>query len=399
MNILYFTNYFTHNSAGAAAICTYKITKYLSDHGHKLMILAPGGKGKTFDINTSSNFINVPNLKLNQSLSFINFPFNLVFSHFENMLRFLIKIRTKFKPDLIMSQYHTFHYASVVASYLAKILALPHIIRSHDIFIDMVPKPLPFRIFFSIIYPQIYHSIRNCNIDYVQTTEMKDHLQKIRKFRDVKFKILHNGIDLDLFYPSKNQEILKEKYGCETLISFIGLMTQDIGLYNFIKALPEVLKSHKDTHLLLIGDGPDKKNILELASKLNLTKRIHFLGIKPHADIPFFINNCDIGIGRITHKEMWRFFIPVKCLEYMACKKPFITTPISQDIIKDNDVGLIIRKNFSEDDIVNNLNYLIEDKALQKQLGERGINKIYEKFNWDIILQQFNGDLLSLVKK
>ena len=83
----------------------------------------------------------------------------------------------------------------------------------------------------------------------------------------------------------------------------------------------------------------------------------------------------------------------------MACKKPFITTPISQDIIKDNDVGLIIRKNFSEDDIVNNLNYLIEDKALQKQLGERGINKIYEKFNWDIILQQFNRDLLSLVKK
>lgn len=363
------------------------------------MILAPGGKGNTFDIKNSSNFISVPNMKLNQSLSFINFPLNLVFSHFENLLRFLIKIRTKFKPDLIMSQYHTFHYASVVASYLAKILALPHIIRSHDIFIDMVPKPLPFRIFFSIIYPQIYHSIRNCNIDYVQTTEMKGYLQKIRKFRNVKFKILHNGIDLDLFYPSKNQEILKEKYGCETLISFIGLMTQDIGLYNFIKALPEVLKSHKDTHLLLIGDGPDKKNILELASKLNLTKQIHFLGIKPHADIPFFTNNCDIGIGRITHKEMWRFFIPVKCLEYMACKKPFITTPISQDVIKDNDVGLIIRKNFSEDDIVNNLNYLIEDKPLQKQLGERGINKIYEKFNWDIILQQFNRDLLSLVKK
>jgi teichuronic acid biosynthesis glycosyltransferase TuaC len=256
----------------------------------------------------------------------------------------------------------------------------------------------PLEFFFSIIYPQIYHSIRNCNIDFVQTTEMKDYLQKIRKFRNVKFKILHNGIDLDLFYPSINQEILKEKYGCETLISFIGLMTQDIGLYNFIKVLPEVLKSHKDTHLLLIGDGPDKKNILDLASKLNLTKQIHFLGIKPHVDIPFYINNCDIGIGRITHNEMWRFFIPVKCLEYMACKKPFITTPISQDVIKENDVGLILRKDFSEDDIVSNMNNLIEDKDLQKQLGERGIQKIYEKFNWDIILEQFNKDLLSLVK-
>ena len=80
-----------------------------------------------------------------------------------------------------MSQYHTFHYASVVASYAAKILGLPHIIRSHDIFIDMTSKSLPFRIFFSIIYPQIYNSIRNCSIDYVQTTEMKDYLQKVRK--------------------------------------------------------------------------------------------------------------------------------------------------------------------------------------------------------------------------
>ena len=211
------------------------------------------------------------------------------------------------------------------------------------------------------------------------------------------FKILHNGIETEQFYPHKKQNILKDRYGCENIISFIGLMTQDIGIHNLIQVLPEILKNHKDTHLILIGDGPYKNFVLKLEKKLQINNQVHFLGIRPHHEIPFYINKSDIGIGRITHKEMWSYFIPVKCLEYMACQKPFLTTPISQDAIKNNDVGLLLSRNFKNEELIEKIIMLIEDKRLCTKLGERGLSKINNNFKWEVIMKEINTDLEKII--
>jgi len=248
-------------------------------------------------------------------------------------------------------------------------------------------------------YPRIYRSIQNSDIFYVTASEQKRYFQKFKKLRDVNFKIHHNGIDDTQFYPYKEQNELKEKYGCETIISFIGLMSQDIGVQNFIRAIPGVLKDHKDTHVILIGDGPYKDYILKLIKNLNLDNRIHFLGIKPHEEIPYYINNSDIGLGRITHKKMWRYMVPVKCLEYMACKKPFITTPVSQDIIKNNDVGILLKRDFSNKELIDTISMMIQDNNLRKKLGENGFNKIQSSFKWERLMNDFNNDIKTKINK
>ena len=90
--------------------------------------------------------------------------------------------------------------------------------------------------------------------------------------------------------------------------------------------------------------------------------------------------------------------IPVKCLEYMACKKPFITTPVSQDIIKNNDVGILLKRNFNKTELIDKLNMLIEDKRLRIKLGEKGVKKIHQNFKWDDIMNNFNEDLEKVIQ-
>ena len=119
----------------------------------------------------------------------------------------------------------------------------------------------------------------------------------------------------------------------------------------------------------------------------------------PHNQIPYFINNSDIGIGRITHKKMWRYMVPIKCLEYMACQKPFISTPISQDVLKNNDVGLLLKKNFTNKDLIDKILKLIEDKTLRKKLGENGLKKIYSNFRWEELMKKFNNDIENVYFK
>ena len=396
MKIVYFVNYFPPLT-GAAAINSKKISDHLAKLGHEVLVLAPNDMGKVFNIKRSVGQVKFPNIEVKYSSSLIKFPLSLVFSHIENMIKFLKKINKFFSPDIILSQHHAFHYASVVAGYLSKHLEIPHVIRSHDIFLDLESRSFLYNLFVSLVHPQVYRSLPKSEICYLTTTEMKEYYLNFKRLRDVNFKVFPNGIDTKEFYPHTNQEELKNEYGCETILSFIGLMSLDIGIQNFIKIFPEILKSHKDTHLVLIGDGPYKNHLLNLIKKLNLESQIHFLGIKLHQDIPYYMNNSDIGIGRITHKRQWKYMIPVKCLEYMGCKKPFISTPISQDILKDNDVGVLLKKNFTKEELVNKLTTLIDDKSLRMTLGSNGLKKINENFQWEKLIKNFSENMSDII--
>ena len=397
MKILYPLSYFPP-MPGAAAINTSRIIEFLVKLGHKVMVLALGKKGKDHNTECSNIVFNSPNIELFRATSFINYPFNLIFSHYENVIKFLMKLKSRFSPDLIISQYHAFHLASVAGNYISKKLDLPHIIRSHDIFFNQENLSMLYRIFGSIIYPKLFNTILKCDIFYVVCSELRDYLFQFKRFSNVDIRIHHNGIDTNRFFPVKNQDELKNKYGCDKIIIFSGSLVPDIGLQDFVPILPEILKDNKDIHVIFLGDGSCKVYIDKYFREKKIKKQVHLLGQKQHDKIPFYINNSDIGIGRITHKKIWKYSIPVKCLEYMACKKPFISTPISDDLIKNEEVGIILKRNFTKKDVINKFLMLIEDTNLQKKLGENGFKKIQKEFCWKDIMERFNKDIENLQK-
>ena len=397
LNILYLVNYFPP-STGAAALNSQKIVEYLIKYGHRVLVLSPGNMGKTLNLKNPEGINFGQNLILKPSISLVKPPLSWVFSHYENSIKFLFKLKNIFSPDIILSQYHAFHYASVASNFISKKLRIPHVIRSHDIFVDLPSRSFLYKLFNLLTYPAIYRSITKCKSFFVVSSELRDYLLKFKKLNKIPIGIHHNGIDTSIFHPIKENEILKEKYGCETIISFVGLITQDIGLQNFVHVMPDILKSHKDTHLMIIGEGSYKEAILQIVNKFKLNNQVHLLSVMPHNEIPSYINNCDIGIGKITSNKIWTYAVPIKCLEYMACKKPFISTPLSKDIVQNNDVGIVIKRNFNDKDIINSIVSLIEDKNLRLKLGENGYKKINQVFKWDMVMGELN-DYLSTLNK
>ena len=155
MKIVYFVNYFPPLT-GAAAINSKKISDHLAKLGHEVLVLAPSDMGKVFNIKRSVGQINFPDIEVEFSSSLIKFPLSLIFSHIENMIKFLRRISRDFSPDIILSQHHAFHYASVVASYLSKHLKIPHVIRSHDIFLDLESRSFLYNLFVSLVLSLIH---------------------------------------------------------------------------------------------------------------------------------------------------------------------------------------------------------------------------------------------------
>jgi len=396
MKIVYFVHYYPPH-VGAGSFNTHKIVEYLSKYGHEVRVICQGDHGKNVYLKDIEKY-SIPNVKVHYSNPAVKIPFNIIISHLENLAKYLLKMRKSFSPDIILSQYHAYHFASVVGGYLSKILKVPHIIRSQDIFLDSKMYSFPINLLYKLSFTYVFKSIQNSNIFYVNTSEMKDYLSKLKKLRNVNFKIHPNGIDTKDFFPFKNQEELKTRYGCENILLYVGLLSENYALHNLIKALPQILKTHKDTVVLIVGNGPSKNKIMRFVNNHNLKEQVHLLGIKPHGEIPYYMNNCDIGIGLLKYTNYLRYVIPVKCLEYMACKKTFITTACSTDIIKDNDVGLLLNNNYTIRELSDKIIKLIEDKDLRRSLGENGYKKINDKFRWEMLMDYFNNDIFNTIQ-
>ena len=123
--------------------------------------------------------------------------------------------------------------------------------------------------------------------------------------------------------------------------------------------------------LSLIGNHTDKKlvySLVNLTTKLKLTKRILFIGQKEN--INSYLKEADIGILSSNEEGFSN-----SLLEYMSFSLPVIATDVggNSDLVNDNSNGFLVKQNdamiFSQ-----KLNRLILDYDLRIKFGKNGGN-------------------------
>jgi len=152
------------------------------------------------------------------------------------------------------------------------------------------------------------------------TTALKKSLRHIKKL-----KLINNFIDL--------KTLPKPRVGDYSLITYIGQLIERKRVQDIISAL----RYTKETRLQIIGDGPKKPYLKKLVKKLNLQKRVSFLGFRK--DRLKLLNKSQILV--LTSSIDW---IPRVLMEAMALEKVVIGTDIKgiRFLIKNNHTGLLV---------------------------------------------------------
>lgn len=88
----------------------------------------------------------------------------------------------------------------------------------------------------------------------------------------------------------------------------------------------------------LIFLGPVVKIDVNLLPK---GENIHYLGIKPYAELPTYLSGWDIGMLPFALNESTRFISPTKTPEYLAAGLPVISTPIRDVVTPYGELGLV----------------------------------------------------------
>ena len=197
--------------------------------------------------------------------------------------------------------------------------------------------------------------------------------------------VVHNSVDakaMERPTGSHKQENNKQ-------IISIGRMVRHKRIDGIITTLKELCKKFPGTSLALIGDGPERKPLEQLAENLGVTQSVRFYGSIEHEKTLELLSESDVFMLNSIYEGL-----PHTVIEAMNCSVPVVATNIrgTNEVIDDGRTGLLVSPD-NEEGFASQIGRLFEDRQLSKQLVKNALTAIAEKFSWESNLVKLETEL------
>ncbi len=202
--------------------------------------------------------------------------------------------------------------------------------------------------------------------------------------------VIPNGIDLSQFDSSKvsKEKIdeFKKKYHLEDTYILLSLgrvaaeKSNDVileGYNNYLKKNPK-----KKTVLVVVGDGPDKENLIHLSYELGIAENVIFIGAVPHSEVPFYYALADLYISASVTETQGLTYI-----ESMASKTLVLCRYDEnlEGVITDNKTGFFFSDDYT---FTSRLEEIINmDEEKKKQIIENAF-EANKKYSMDVFYER-----------
>lgn len=178
--------------------------------------------------------------------------------------------------------------------------------------------------------------------------------------------ILNNGVEIDKFqYSNGKGSLLRNTFDIEEesfVLGHVGRFHEQKNHKFIIDLFHRLNKKMANIHLVLVGDGPSKKEMERRVRELKLDKKVNFLGVRD--DIPDLLQMFDLFIFPSFFEGL-----PVTLVEAQASGLPCIISDSITDEV-DMNLGLIHRLSISDKDL-----WIQKIMDLKKGLPSREVEK------------------------
>ena len=295
----------------------------------------------------------------------------------------------EFKPDILIVH-------SILSDYLAMKLSKKNNIPFIFHLIDVAHRLIPFKLFQPI--GKIIESKILKNADRVITIneKLRDYAIKMGANPD-KIHVVKAGIDLKRYDQNIDGVGIRERYGIkeeDAVLFFMGWLYHFSGLKEVAIELAKIKDETPNVKLLIVGDGDAFDDLQRIKDEYNLDSQLILTGKHPYEKIPELISAADICLLPASPNEkIMQDIVPIKMYEYMAMGKPVITTKLPGVITEFGEGHGVIYVDKPEDALKKAIE-LIENGYIEGE-GMKA-RKFVEKYNWDDIVDEFEGILEEL---
>ncbi|MGA3206894.1 MAG: glycosyltransferase [Syntrophales bacterium] len=208
---------------------------------------------------------------------------------------------------------------------------------------------------------------------------------------------IYNGIEIDHYDPittASHRIKIRDGLGVNKdniLLGAIGRMVWQKGFEFLIKCIQDVLKAHGEIKVIIVGEGPLKRDLENLCRQLKVEGKTIFPGFR--SDIKEILSAVDI----VVIPSLLEGF-PMLTLEAMAMAKPIVATRIDgiTEQITDGVEGILVppRKPIA---LAAAINKVIENREFARSLGLAARKRVEKEFTVEKMINETEDVYHSLL--
>lgn len=239
-------------------------------------------------------------------------------------------------------------------------------------------------------------SYRGASLINVLTPAFRDKLIASKGVAPEKIIFIPNACDFTLsehLLQDFDAEAFRRQHGWQDkfVVTYVGVH----GTANHLIQLIDAAAYLKDTpaHIVLIGDGVQKKELRDEATRRGLSN-VEFIDAIPKKDVMKYILASDAGTSVLKKVDTFKTVYSNKTFDYMACKKPIVMVidGVSRKLVEDAGCGIYAEPEDGAD-IASKIRILCQDVEFSRKMGERGYEFARKDFDRNVLARRYLAEI------
>ncbi len=219
---------------------------------------------------------------------------------------------------------------------------------------------------------------------------LKQQLVRDNGFPAARIVSIPTGIDLTRYAPPANtkaQMATRARLRLpqdKRIVGIVATLRSWKGHRILVEAFAALKRA--DTHLLIVGDGPQREALEQLVAQLNLKGQVTLAGNQ--ADVVPWLQSMDVFALPSYANEG----VPQAILQAFACGLPVVTTEAGAipEVARDGETGLIVKMQDAPA-LAAGIGRLLDDAALRTRLGANALAQAQARHGIDAMLDQMEA--------
>jgi glycosyltransferase involved in cell wall biosynthesis len=213
------------------------------------------------------------------------------------------------------------------------------------------------------------------NISVSQSNKETGH-KYFNGFRSV---VVNNGINTNVFNPERDFKNIRRELNIPQnakLVLFLARFTHQKQPIVLLKAFIEAAKKDENLFLLMVGDGEQKQEAIQIFETSEFKNRIILSPFRQ--DVPDILAAADIFVLA----SLWEG-LPIALLEAMSMGKAIIASKVdgTREILRHKENGFLIETDNLQQNLTNSLLELSSKHQLRSELQKNARQTVKDRFN------------------
>lgn len=199
-------------------------------------------------------------------------------------------------------------------------------------------------------------------------------------------KVTHiiNGVDAVKFRPLGERSASREELGLPVDKCLIGIVGRLDPVKDHATLLKAFSRLDQTAHLVVVGDGPVRAELVGLADGLGVKDRVLFLGNRN--DVPAILPALDVFVLPSIAEG-----ISNTILEAMACGLPVVASRVggNPELVDDAATGFLFPAG-DEKELAGRLKLYLENSDLRQEHGRAARERIEREFSLEAMVDRYD---------